>query len=65
MNAFYDGPDRMKNLQTVLTHWLAIFSEGRPPVVPMMGTVAGTLDLPCYANFPAGEKQRWLNAERA
>ena len=56
-----------ENLYTALQHYLAIFSEGGHPVVPLVGKVNGspldvraTLELPCYDGFPADEKLKWL-----
>lgn len=62
MSDFYSNKE---NLVGVLTHWLAIFSEGQPPIVPVIYDESGSIDLektmelPCYANFPASELAIW------
>lgn len=65
MNAFYDGPKRLENFVASLTHYLAIFSEGQPPIVPLMGNpvnISATLEAPCFRDFP--ERDRWLRSEK-
>lgn len=63
MKDFYADPE---NLIEVLRHYLSIFSEGRWPMVPACratdGTldVRATLDLPSFSEFPAIEKQHWI-----
>ena len=56
-----------ENLYIALQHFLAVSSEGGFPTVPLVGKVNGspidvkaTLELPCYAEFPASEKAKWL-----
>ena len=56
-----------ENLYLALQHYLAMFSEGGLPTVPLVGkrdgsplNVRATLELPCYAEFPATEKEKWL-----
>ena len=57
------------NLIDVLGHWLAIFAEGgnaNVPVVTMSGGFIdrrSTFDAPCFRDFPATEKAKWLRAE--
>lgn len=47
-----------------LRNYLALFSEGQQPIVPLLqnedGTIrrSATLDLPCYWNLPNREKLR-------
>jgi hypothetical protein len=62
--SWYGNPE---NLLISLQRYLSIFSEGGLPVVPHIGKANGspldvkaTLDLPCYAGFPADEKAKWL-----
>lgn len=66
--SFYADDD---NLIAVLEHWLAIFSEGYAPIVPIVYTDGldgpierrETFDAPCFRDFPATEKEKWLRAE--
>jgi len=70
MNTFYDGPDREKNFEGVLKHWLSIFSEGGQPIMPLILHEDGminkerTFEAPCFADFPASEKQIWLDSDK-
>jgi hypothetical protein len=56
-----------ENLYIALQHYLSISSQGSTPIVPLVGKIDGTpldvratLELPCYAGFPADEKAKWL-----
>jgi hypothetical protein len=66
MPSFYANKE---NLVHALGCYLAIFSEGRDPIVPVMrnadGTinVENTLDMTSYRDFPADEKAHWLSKE--
>ena len=67
MNEWYEGAKWRDNFVTSLAHWLAIFSEGNDPIVPIIGnpvSVAKTFESPCFRDFPESEKSRWIRSEQ-
>lgn len=67
MTGFYANKE---NLPSLLGHYLAIFHQDQAFQVPVLRrcddtiNVEDTLGLPCYRDFPADEKKRWLEPVR-
>ena len=57
MTDFYASEE---NFREALNQYMRLFSEGQIPIIPYLGDRAKTLNLPCYGEFPASAKARWL-----